>query len=398
MVSESQEAPLRVLVAGGGVAGLEALLALRDMAADRVELTLLSPDADFVYRPLAVAEPFSMGHVHRYSLRRFADDLSVRLVRGSLERVDADERLVTTVDGDPLGFEALLVATGAGAEPAVERALTWWPEGDPEAFGGLLRDIEEGYSKRIAFVVPPRVAWPLPAYELALMTARQVRSMGADGVELTLVTPEDGPLAIFGSQATQAVAEELDAAGVRVITGAYVEAAEPGHIELQPGARRLEVERVVALPRAVGPRVAGVPADDEGFIPIDEHARVIGFERVWAAGDGANFPIKQGGLAAQQADVVAEQIAWQLGAEHPPHPYRPVLRGLLRTADGPRYLRAEPPGEPTSADVSEECLWWPASKVAARWLTPWLAARDVERRPPPTVRKLPTGGISSARG
>ena len=39
---------LRVLIAGGGVAGLEALLALRDLAGDRVELTLLSPETDFI--------------------------------------------------------------------------------------------------------------------------------------------------------------------------------------------------------------------------------------------------------------------------------------------------------------------------------------------------------------
>jgi sulfide:quinone oxidoreductase len=91
--------------------------------------------------------------------------------------------------------------------------------------------------------------------------------------------------------------------------------------------------------------------------------------------------------------VVAEQIAWRVGAEHPPRPYRPVLRGLLRTADGPRYLRADPPGSPTSAEVSDQCLWWPPSKVAARWLTPWLAARELERSAG-TPRTLASGGIS----
>ena len=211
---ETHDAPLRVLVAGGGVAGLEALLALTDMAADRVDVTLLCPQEDFVYRPLAVAEPFSMGRVHRYPLKKLTRDLGVRFVRGALDRVDADERLVTTVEGEPLGFEALLVATGAKAEVALEQALTWWPEGDPDAFGGLLRDLEQGYVRKVAFVVPPQVAWPLPAYELALMTAREVRSMGIDDAELTIVTPEDAPLGIFGKQAAEAVAAELAAAGV----------------------------------------------------------------------------------------------------------------------------------------------------------------------------------------
>jgi sulfide:quinone oxidoreductase len=375
-VPETREAPLRVLVAGGGVAGLEALLALSDMAADRVDVTLLSPQDDFVYRPLAVAEPFSMGHVHRYPLSKLARDLGVRLVRGALDRVDTDQRLVTTVDGEPLGFEALLVATGAKAEPALEQALTWWPEGDPEAFGGLLRDLEQAYTRKVAFVVPPQVAWPLPAYELALMTARQVKSMGIDDAELTIVTPEDAPLGIFGGQAADAVAAQLAAAKIDVVTGAYVHGREAGHLEIQPGARRLSVDRVVALPRAVGPSVAGLPADDAGFIPTDQHARVSGVERVWAAGDGTNFPIKQGGLAAQQADAAAASIAALAGAGIDPEPFHPVLRGVLMTGDEPQFMSSDIGGGDGEGQASSRSLWWPPVKIAGRYLAPYLGARD----------------------
>jgi sulfide:quinone oxidoreductase len=377
-MSETREEPLRVLVAGGGVAGLEALLALRDMAADRVELTLLSPQDDFVYRPLAVAEPFSMGHVHRYPLRRLADDLDVRLVRGTLERVDAEKSLVTIADGEPLGFEALLVATGAKAEAAVDGALTWWPEGDPEAFGGLLRDLEEGYGRKVAFVVPPHVAWPLPAYELALMTAHQIRSMGIDDAELTIVTPEDAPLGIFGAKAAEAVGAELAGAGIDVITGGYAECREGGHLAIQPGARRLEVDRVVALPRAVGPRIAGLPADDAGFVPTDDHSKVKGLDRVWAAGDGTNFPIKQGGLAAQQADAAAASIAALAGAGIAPEPFRPVLRGVLMTGEKSEFMSKDITGGDGEGMASSHRLWWPPVKIAGRYLAPYLSARDPE--------------------
>jgi sulfide:quinone oxidoreductase len=50
------------------------------------------------------------------------------------------------------------------------------------------------------------------------------------------------------------------------------------------------------------------------------------------------FPLKQGGIATQQADVAAASIAAHAGADIEPHPFRPVLRGLLLTGMTPRYL------------------------------------------------------------
>jgi sulfide:quinone oxidoreductase len=164
-------------------------------------------------------------------------------------------------------------------------------------------------------------------------------------------------------------------------------------VDLGPSAR-LVADRIVHLPALAGPGISGVPCDERGFILVDGAFAVCEAEDVFAVGDGTAGAHKQGGLAAQQADVVAEQIAFEAGAEHPPHPYRPVLRGLLRTAGGPRYLRAEPPGGGRSSEVSEQCLWWPPSKVAARWLVPWIAARDLEGRPVTSTRRLPSGGIS----
>ena len=209
------DAPLRVLVAGGGVAGLEALLALSDMAADRVDVTLLSPQDDFVYRPLAVAEPFAMGRVHRYPLSQLTRDLRRALrprCAGPCRRRPARWSPPSTASRS--GSRRCSSRRAPRPRLAVEHALTWWPEGDPDAFGGLLRDLEQAYTRKVAFVVPPQVAWALPAYELALMTARQVKGMGIDDAELTIVTPEDAPLGIFGRQAADAVAADLAAANI----------------------------------------------------------------------------------------------------------------------------------------------------------------------------------------
>lgn len=370
--------PLRVLIAGGGVAGLEALLALRDLAGERVELTLLSPEPEFVYRPMAVAEPFGRGHAAHHDLRRIAADVGAELLSGALAEVEADAHAAVTAAGERLTYDALLVAVGAGSEPAFRRALTWTPEIDPQLFGGLLRDIEEGYVKRVAFVVPPGVAWALPAYELALMTGWQAWGMGHDDLRVTIYTHEDAPLGLFGASAAAAVRDDLEAAGVEAETGVYVaeDADGSGRLLLHPGERVLEAERVVALPRAVGPGLAGLPSNPRGFVLTDRHGKVAGIDRVWAAGDAVAFPVKQGGLGSQQADAAAESIAAYAGADVEPRPYRPVLRGMMLVGRGKEWMRHEVAGGPDEGSTVRRALWWPPTKIAGRYLSPYLAAID----------------------
>src|SRR6185312_5224367 len=203
-----------------------------------------------------------------------AEDLGADLVPGLLVEVDDGSCTAVTSTGERLSYDALVVAIGAGSEPALAKALTWTPESDDEIYGGLLRDIEEGYSKHIAFVVPPDVAWPLPAYELALMTAWDAHGMGMDDVQITVYTPESAPLQIFGAAASRSLRDDLEAAGVEVRTEAHVTAAADGRLVVDPGAEPLEGGRVVALPRAVGRALPGVAHDTRGFIPCDAHGKI----------------------------------------------------------------------------------------------------------------------------
>lgn len=360
------------------MAGLEALLALRHLAGDRVELTLLSPVREFVYRPMAVAEPFGRGRAAHHDLSRIAGDVGAELVEGALAAVDADARAAVTASGERLPYDALLVAVGAGSEPAFRHVLTWTPESDPELFGGLLRDVDEGYVKRVAFLVPAGVAWALPAYELALMTAWQAWGMGHDDVKVTVYTPEDAPLGLFGAGAASAVRHDLEEAGVDAETGVYVteDPGASGKLILHPGERVLEADRVVALPRAVGPSVPGLPFNARGFVLTDLHGKVPGVTGVWAAGDAIAFPVKQGGLASQQADAAAESIAAFAGVELEPRPYRPVLRGMMLIGRGKEWMRHATAGGGGEGEAVRRALWWPPTKIAGRYLSPYLATLD----------------------
>jgi sulfide:quinone oxidoreductase len=263
------------------------------------------------------------------------------------------------------------------ARPAFDRALTFEPEAT-DHLSGLLRDAEEGYAKRVAVIVPPEPHWTLPAYELALLLAREVYSMGIDGFELTLVTPEDAPLELFGRHASEAVAADLEAAGIRTELGVHAETA-PGHpttIVMHPGNRTFEADRVLALPVIRAREIAGMPAGTDGFLDVDGHGRVRGVADVYAAGDGTSFPIKQGGLAAQQADAVVHHVAARAGADVDTPPFVPVLRGRLLTGGRDLWLRHGVAGGRGDSEVAEHCLWWPPSKVAGRWLAPYLAEVD----------------------
>jgi sulfide:quinone oxidoreductase len=334
------EVPLRVLVAGGGVAGLETLLGLHSLAGDRVALTLLAPEDEFVFRPLQVKEPFPVGRVRTASLADAAEHVGATYVPDTVDSVDTRAQFVTASRGSRREYDALVLAVGAEPMPAIPRALTWDDRADADVFGGLLGDIEQGYSRRVAIVVPPGPGWPLRGYELALLVALQGRSMGPD-VEVTLVTPEPSQLRLLGARAVELVSAELDAAGVTVVSAerAEVEPGRPSRLVLEPSGRRVEFDRVVALPVLRGRRIAGVPSDADGFVEVDSHCRVRGLSSTWAVGDATSFPVKSGGAAAQQADAAAEDIAAVAGAEVQPREFDPKAANELSGLPSGRFLR-----------------------------------------------------------
>ena len=374
---------MSVVVCGGGVAGLEALMALRDLGEDRLELTLVAAAPEFTYRPLTVEEPFTLEPAERRALEPIAAELGARFVQGSLSRVLPEQHAIELSDRSSLGYDALVICVGGRSRPAYRDAITFGAVGEPLQIDDL---IEVSRGGRIAFVVPPGVTWPLPIYELAMMTERRARSTDHEAVTCVVVTPESAPLVMFGTQASTAVAALLKARGIELEIGVYAHESEDGGLVLSPGDRRLDATRIVALPIIEGPGIAGLPTDEGGFIPIDEHARVRGTKDVYAAGDGTNFPIKQGGLATQQADAAAEHIAARTGADVEPQPFRPVLRGKLLTGEESLKLRHDLVGGAGEGVASDDYLWWPPHKVSGRYLAAWLAQEmphepEAPRRP-----------------
>ena len=374
----------RVIIAGGGVAGLEAALALNHLAPELAETTLVAPDPDFFYKPLVVEEPFSREPAARHELEPALAEIGTGFRLGGLTAVDSAQHEIELADGERLGYDHLIVATGARARPAYEHATTFWAARSDLQIEELLRDAASSPEGTLTFLVPPGCSWPLPLYELALMTRRFAEEHGFSAIKLRLITPERSPLGVFGTSASAAVAELLKVRAIEVQTGTNV-VEEPAGLRIVPGGSLLERGPAIALPQLVGPRIAGLPSDQGGFIPIDPHARVRGIENVYAAGDGANFPIKQGGLATQQADAAAEHLAARLGAVIDPKPFHPVLRGQLFTGPDTFHMKHDLGGGTGEGSASVDYLWWPPGKVAGRYLAPWLAhsSSNLPLEPPP---------------
>jgi sulfide:quinone oxidoreductase len=364
----------RVLIAGGGVASIEAALALGALAGDRTAVTIFSPRTDFVYRPHAVGEPYGAARVARYDLRELAPLCGAEFRLDSVVSVDPAARLITTHDGDTFAYDYLILAQGAKLLRAVPGATTFWGAADEHDVNRVIAGLRSGEIKRLAFTMSGVENWALPMYELALLAHHEAESAGNNDVELTIVTPEDSPLQVFGRRASELTASLLAERGIQLVTGSRPVRFEDGRLETVPGEGR-EFDAVISLPRLHGRQIRGVPHDPDGFIGIDDHCRVLNHDQLFAAGDVTSFPVKQGGLATQQADLIAEVIAAERGVDLDPPPFDPMLRGVLWTGEEPRYLQGWiGGGHGESSSFTTEPPWGhDEGKIVGRYLTPFFA-------------------------
>ncbi len=371
MTATPRHLPMRVLVLGGGVAGLETCLALRALAGDGVRVTLIAPNRYIAYRPVGVRDPLAVHARVRVPLARLARAARADLRHDRVVSVDPARRRVSTSAGYRLPYDALVVAVSAVPEPVLARA-----EPLDEARAGrcraLVRELHEGRVVSLAFVEPPAATHAFDLYDLALQTAVSVRRRGLEA-ELSLVTAAPAPLAILGMRAADQLRSTLGAHGIRVAESAYARSIGYGEMKLAPLSRRITAERVIAAPRLSGPRLEHVPSDRDGFVLVDPHGRVPGLAGVYAAGDCTSFPVKHPSLAAQQADAVAAAIAAEADLAVTAEPFRPVLRCMLPC----RLLRyVEAPltgGQGNATLVSAFPLWSSALRFDARFLAPRLA-------------------------
>jgi NADH dehydrogenase FAD-containing subunit len=338
--------PQHVVVLGGGFAGLETAFALRHRLGDRVRISLVSDQEDFLFKPNTIYLPFG-GDERRLRIplgrpaRRIDANLHIRRVDG----VEPDAGKVRLSDGSVLPYDHLVLATGAAMRPdeisgLAEHAHTIWTPAQMHRLGTalarLLRTARAGRRQQVLFVVPPGNKCSGPLYEIVFMLETWLRRHGVrDRVDIRYTTYESGYIQAFGPRLDTLVREEFAMRRIEGHTGAVVSKITDREVWYEDGSTR-DYDLLIAFPPyQAAVRYPGLPADDRGFLSCEPGSRqVVGRPELHAPGDTGDFPVKQAFLAFLQADAAAADIAAQVTARSTPDlAFEPVSMCVMEMFD-----------------------------------------------------------------
>ena len=335
----------RVLVLGGGFAGLETSFLLRMRAGRKVDIKLVSDRDAFLFKPNTIYVPFGADpESFLVPLRRPTYKQHIDLVQGTVREVDPDRKLVSLEDGSALPYDFLVIGTGAGMRPEEipglpEFAATIWT---PEAMSDLGRRLEAlrkraaaGADQDVLFVVPPNNKCAGPLYEIVFMLETWLRRQGVrDRVRITYSTFERSFIQAFGPRLHEVVVDEFAERGIEGHTGEVVVEVTAGRARFEGGVTRSFDELISFPPYVAACRYEALPADDRGFLQADSETRqVVGHPEIYAPGDAGDFPVKQAFLAMLQADASADHIAAQIGAGEFTKPFDPISMCVMEMLD-----------------------------------------------------------------
>ncbi len=352
----------QVTVLGGGFAGLETAFLLKHRLHDDVDITLVSDDPTFLFRPNTIYIPFGLDEQKlRIPLSEPAGRQGIRLVQGRVEGVDADAGRVHLEGADTLPYEHLVIATGASMRPSeipglAEYANTIWTPGQMrdlgEGLAGILKRGKEGKVSRILFLVPPNNKCSGPLYELVFMVETHLRREGVrDSVELMWTTSEHHYIQAFGPKIHEVVVEEFADRKIEGHLEWVVDRVDAGSVHYTNG-EEVPYDLLVAFPPYVSAvTYSGLPSDDRGFLKTNADNRAVkGVEGIYAPGDAGDFPVKQAFLAFLQADAVAEDIVAKVTNQERRVDFDPVSMCVMEQFD--KAVFAQVPLE-----VTDDPMW-----------------------------------------
>ncbi|MDH5750796.1 MAG: FAD-dependent oxidoreductase [Deltaproteobacteria bacterium] len=316
-------AKAKVLVAGGGFAGLETAFYLRLKLKDRVDITLVSDKDHFLYKPNTIYIPFGMDPEKlKIPLTLPTKKQNMKFIQAQARGVNPESRLLETSQGD-LPYDYLVLATGSRMRPEEIPGMSQYAQTifTPDemlklraSLGALKERAREGKRQKLLFLVPPNNKCSGPLYEIVFMADYWLREQGVrDNVDITYSTYEKGFIQAFGPRLDGFVTDEFSRLGIDGHREYAVERITASEVVYRNG-ESLPYDVLVSFPPYMASTpFPGLPADDRGFIATElETRKVQGYPEIYAPGDNGDFPVKQAFMAFLQADATASHLARQI--------------------------------------------------------------------------------------
>jgi sulfide:quinone oxidoreductase len=315
-----------VLILGGGFGGVVAAEHLaRTLDAAEHQITLVSRTRRFTFYPALVRLAFGEADAEdiSYDLREALAGRGVRFVEATVARVNPSEQSVTLTGGDFAGelkYDYLVYALGRRL--ATERVPGFFEHAhhllsveSALKFGEAVREFREGHA---VIGSCPGARLEVPVYETAFALARRLKREGARA-RITVISPDYPSEHPAGADLARALRPALEELGVESLYDFPIAEADAEVVRAADG-REVEYDLLMLVPPFEGTSaLAGTGlTDEEGFVRVDHTMRVIGAERMYAAGDSVYFSgPKMGHMAVRQAEVVAENLQAEIEGRAP---------------------------------------------------------------------------------
>ncbi len=315
------------MILGAGTGGTLAANRLRrEYPGGEAEIVVVDQDDDHVYQPGLLFVPFGLAEpdeIVRSRRRQLHKGVAFR--QSGIDRVDLDANEVRLADGSVLGYDVLIVATGAVLAPEETEGLTgpgwtrnvhtFYTHEGATALAEALDRFEGG--RLVVDVVDMPIKCPVAPLEFCFLADWYFQQRGIrDRVELTFVTPLDA--AFTKPVAARALGGLLAEKGVELVTEFNTGAVEAGDGE-GPGRlvsfdeREVPFDLAVVIPAHSGAEyVSRSPGlgDELGFVPVDGHTlQSKSRPNVFAIGDAAGVPTsKAGSVTHFEGEVLVENV------------------------------------------------------------------------------------------
>ena len=313
----------RIVILGGGTGGTLTANRLRRLYSENeAEIIVVDQDDRHVYQPGLLFVPFGLAHLEEIVRPRGRQlHRGISYVNSAIDHVDLTANEVYLTNGSTMGYDVLVVATGAVLVPEetegligkgwMDKVFTFYSPEGAAALGAALATFDGG--RVVVNVIDMPIKCPVAPLEFCFLADWYFHERGIrDQVQLTYVTPLDG--AFTKPVASRRLVGMLAEKGIELVTEFNTGEVdgEGGRLVAYDG-REVGFDLAVVIPLHGGAAYVGHSpglGDELNFIPTDEHTlQSKAAPNVFVIGDAANVPAsKAGSVTHFEGEVLVENV------------------------------------------------------------------------------------------